>query len=465
MLSLYVRVPFIVLGLIESLLCVLAVFLAVQIRFQGNEANIAESFNHPWMTSLTFTFSIMFSMVAVGLYQFRLRSSTTAIILRIGLAVCFGWIGAALVFYFVPNIFLGRGASGLAAVIVFFMLSTIRPLFFRYVDADSQKKRIIVFGAGEQAALVRSRLRRRADRRGFIIVGYLPFLDTGESVVEGEFLLSMHQNETLLECCQRHGADEILVAFDNRRASLPIDDLVDCRFGGLTILDVPGFFEREASFVPLESVVPSWLAFTNGFNFPLLQRIFKRIFDLFASFLLLFLCWPVMLLAALAIGLECQFKHPILYRQIRVGRYGRHFSLYKFRSMRIDAEANGAIWASSNDNRVTKIGSFLRNKRIDELPQLWNVLAGDMSFVGPRPERPEFVEQLLKDVPYYHLRHQVKPGITGWAQLSYPYGSSADDAWRKHEYDLYYVKHHDIFLDFLIMVLTVEVVLFGKGAR
>jgi sugar transferase (PEP-CTERM system associated) len=260
--------------------------------------------------------------------------------------------------------------------------------------------------------------------------------------------------------------DEIVVAMDDRRQQFPLKELLDCRLAGLEVIELASFLERETGKVYLDILIPSWMIFSTGFRRDLIRRISERAFDTAASFALLVATLPIMLLTIIAIKLEEGLKAPIFYGQPRVGYAGRVFRVLKFRSMRPDAEKDGrARWATANDDRVTRVGRFIRKVRIDELPQLFNVFAGKMSFVGPRPERPEFVSQLAESIPYYSVRHAVKPGITGWAQLCYPYGASEQDAVEKLQYDLYYVKNHSLVFDFLILLQTVEVILFNKGAR
>jgi sugar transferase (PEP-CTERM system associated) len=241
--------------------------------------------------------------------------------------------------------------------------------------------------------------------------------------------------------------------------------LLNCRLAGVPVTDVLTFVERESGKVELSMLYPSWLIFSEDINPRGLARLATRLFDIAAASLLLLLASPFMLLTALAIWLESGFKGPVIYRQERVGLEGVPFTLYKFRSMRTDAEQNGAQWAQTDDPRTTHVGRFIRRSRLDELPQLFNVLKGEMSFVGPRPERPEFVDQLSKKIPYYRERHCVKPGITGWAQLCYPYGASEQDALEKLQYDLYYVKNKTVLFDMIILLQTAEVVLWRKGAR
>jgi sugar transferase (PEP-CTERM system associated) len=257
----------------------------------------------------------------------------------------------------------------------------------------------------------------------------------------------------------------VVLALEERRNALPLQDLLRIKTTGVHVNDISSFLERETGRVDLDSVNPSWLIFSDGFSSGRrLSGIAKRLFDIVVSALLLVVALPLIALFAVAVKLES--KGPAFYRQQRVGRYGEPFNLFKLRSMQSDAEAEGkAIWAAKNDPRVTRIGKFIRKVRIDELPQTWNVLKGDMSFVGPRPERPEFVADLEKQLPYFAERHIVKPGITGWAQINYPYGASLDDSRQKLEYDLYYAKNYTPFLDLVIILQTIRVVIWPEGAR
>jgi sugar transferase (PEP-CTERM system associated) len=278
--------------------------------------------------------------------------------------------------------------------------------------------------------------------------------------------LLMPRDVPLSVLAQRERISEIVVGVDDRRGSLPMEDLLACRQLGVQITDLTTFVEREAGRVQLTMLDPSWLVFSGGFNATPVALFVKRAFDIVASFTIALLCWPLMLGVVLAIRLESGRGQPILYRQERVGEQGRTFWLYKFRSMRTDAEMDGvARWAKANDDRVTRVGKVCRKLRFDELPQLWNVVRGDMSIVGPRPERPQFVSDLEGKIRYYGLRHSIKPGLAGWAQLCYSYGASEEDAAEKLKYDLFYVKNHSLFLDLVILIETVEVVIFGRGAR
>jgi sugar transferase (PEP-CTERM system associated) len=306
-------------------------------------------------------------------------------------------------------------------------------------------------------------MRRQSDRRGFNVLGFVS--RQGETrAVPTERLLTL--DAPLHIWVQREQVDEIVVGVDDRRGGLPMEDLLECRQLGIAVTDLTTFFERESGRVQLSLTDPSWLVFSGGFDATPLRQLSKRCFDLAISTLVLLLTWPLMLLVALAIYLESGPGQPILYRQERVGVRGMTFDLIKFRSMRTDAEMDGvARWASKDDDRVTRVGRITRKVRLDELPQLWNVFKGEMSFIGPRPERPQFVADLGRKIRYYSLRHCLKPGLAGWAQLRYPYGASEADAVEKLKYDLYYVKNHNLLFDLLILIQTVEVVLFGRGAR
>jgi len=271
------------------------------------------------------------------------------------------------------------------------------------------------------------------------------------------------ERENIISICRNRKVDRVIVALDERRGRLPLNQLLLCRLKGVRVDDGITFTENLAGRLFVENLHPSSLIFTNGFHKSSIYKKMKIYLDVIVSLLGLFLSIPLCLLIALAIKMDSE--GPVLYKQERVGEGGRTFYLWKFRSMRIDAEENGPVWALSNDERVTRIGRVIRMFRLDEIPQIVNVLRGQMSFVGPRPERPFFVKQLEKEIPYYQIRHIVKPGITGWAQIKYHYGASKEDALEKLKYELYYIKHMSIFFDLMIVFETVKIVLIGKGAR
>lgn len=463
--KMHLRVPFLLLALLEFCICIIAVFIAVYVRFDGSQITEVSSISSPVATSVLFGLVMPITMMAMGLYQSRFRGGIIGVFLRSIIGFLCGAAILALLYYLIPPLKLGRGVFALAIIIAFFMVGTIRPMFFYYVDRNVLKIRVLVLGAGEKASAIKKRLRRRVDRRGFRVVGYVPLPNEAGIQVDESLLVDLKE-KTLLEYANEHNVDEIVVAADERRSVLPLDQLLDCKLHGLDVIDLLSFFEREQGKLPLDILRPDWLIYSDGFAKGAFRDITKRLFDIVASMLILAITWPFMLITAIAIKLEDGLDAPIFYKQVRVGYLGKPFEVLKFRSMTQDAESKGgAQWAVKNDARVTKVGQFIRNTRIDELPQILNVLNGDMSFVGPRPERPHFVEQLNESIAYYQERHAVKPGITGWAQVCYPYGASHNDSVQKQEFDLYYIKNHTIFLDMLILCQTAEVVLFGKGAR
>jgi sugar transferase (PEP-CTERM system associated) len=319
----------------------------------------------------------------------------------------------------------------------------------------------LVVGGGERAKALDSMNDSYMDK-GFAIVGY--FVLPGEKVSVDESLI-VSPDQTLAATSEELDVDEIVIALDDKRLKMPIDDLLDCKMSGLKIMDSIMFYEQEKGIISLNDLYPSWLVYSDGFAQGGIKTISKRVFDIVASAALLLVAWPFMALTAFAIYAESGFKGSVIYKQQRVGENEKIFEVLKFRSMTMDAEKNGPQWAAQNDKRITRVGSFIRKCRIDELPQIFNVFNGEMSFVGPRPERPEFVQGFEERIPYYRERHRVKPGITGWAQLCYPYGANEYDTIQKLQYDLYYVKNYSFFLDVAIMLNTVEVILMGKGSR
>ncbi|MDD5036585.1 MAG: TIGR03013 family PEP-CTERM/XrtA system glycosyltransferase [Methylococcaceae bacterium] len=410
--------------------------------------------------SFLFCMVMLISSTGMGLYQRAHDMSEVALLLRILASFLLGSAIMSLPLYMFPKQVSGQGEFAYALGFSLIGVMFCRLLFLKFADRQSLARRILVLGAGYRGNMIRD-FEKRNPKRGFTVIGYVRMGD--ESVrVDADRLVEL--NLKLLEYVVAGDIDEIVVAPDDRRGGLAVDDILDCKMAGYEVVDLLTFFEREAGLLRVDSLHPSWLVFSDGFRIAGAQSGVKRLFDIAASLILLLLVWPIILLTALAIRIESGRGAPILYRQVRVGLAGKHFEVIKFRSMRTDAEQDGkAQWARINDDRVTKVGAFIRKVRIDELPQLFNVLKGEMSFVGPRPERPVFVEKFAETIPYYSERHRVKPGITGWAQLCYPYGSSYQDAIEKLQYDLYYVKNYSLFIDLIIMLQTIEVVLWGRG--
>ena len=414
-----------------------------------------------WLQSLVLASCVMVAAIAMGLFSRRLRDRTAGIVLRIGVSVIAGAFLGGLLLYVSPD-----HRPTFVEVFAFLAIGLISLTFVRmaargFIDEDILKRRVLVFGAGNNAARI-LQLRRRGDQRGFKVIGFVPARNEDRVIPSDRLLL---KDASVSAMAHELEIDEIVVAMDDRRQQFPLKELLDCRLAGIEVVELASFLERETGKVYLDILIPSWMIFGTGFRRDVFRRFSERAFDLLASLALLVVALPVMVFTALAIKLEEGFSAPVFYGQPRVGYAGRVFRVLKFRSMRVDAEKNGARWASANDDRVTRVGRFIRKVRIDELPQLLNVFSGHMSFVGPRPERPEFVKELNESIPYYDVRHAVKPGITGWAQLCYPYGASELDASEKLQYDLYYVKNHSLVFDILILLQTVEVILLGKGAR
>jgi sugar transferase (PEP-CTERM system associated) len=329
------------------------------------------------------------------------------------------------------------------------------------VASGVTKRRILVFGTGVRAHEVKQALIRSDPSAE--IVGFFTGPNESNPIVPSTQIVS--SGKTLYEAALATNAQEIVVAISERRGgSMPLRDLLDCKLRGIKVLDLPSYFERTLGQIRLDSVYAGWLIFGDGFNQGRARAVIKRVSDIVFSLILVVITLPIMIVTALVIGLESGF--PILYRQERVGLNGRLFNVVKFRSMRRDAEKDGKpVWATSADNRVTKVGGIIRKLRVDELPQLFSVLKGDMSLIGPRPERPFFVDQLTREIPFYAVRHSVKPGVTGWAQVCYHYGATVEDSAEKLQYDLYYVKNQSLFLDLVILFETVGVVVTGKGAH
>lgn len=414
------------------------------------------------MASAIFSAVLTLSCAGLGLYRRSLSQEDYALMARSVISFIIGILGVIVIYYLLPEFHIARSVLWYSVIFAFTGMMLTRYIFYRVASNDSLNRKVLIIGGGKKAQKLIS-VNESHFHKGFTIVGFVPLADE-QPVVEASLLIKT-ENKTISDITAEYKIDEIVIALDDKRRGMPLDDLLDCKMSGMTILDMMAFYEREQGIISLEDVYPSWLVFSDGFAQGGFRAFEKRVFDILASLLLLSVSWPFMLLTALAIKLECGFKGPVFYRQVRVGNGNQNFDVLKFRSMRVDAEKNGAQWAKKQDNRITRVGGFIRKYRIDELPQIFNVLKGDMSFVGPRPERPEFVKGFNERIPYYSERHRVKPGITGWAQLCYPYGADEHDTIQKLQYDLYYVKNYSLFLDLSIMLNTVEVILWGKGAR
>ena len=409
---------------------------------------------------LSFALSIQTAMIAVGVYGTEALQSIRFALARLLVAISLGVIFLSVMHFLLPDLTLWRSNSLYAMGLAVMLLLAVRLLLGSMLGGEAFKRRLVVLGAGNRANRIRELEQRKGS--GFLVVGYIAMNDGAQIIPEA---INRSAIYNLADFVVRLGASEVVLALEERRNALPLSDLLRIKTTGVHVNEISTFLERETGRVDLDSVNPSWLIFSDGFSAGRrLSSIAKRLFDVIASSILLLLTGPVILIAAILVKLDS--KGPAFYRQQRVGLYGEEFWIVKLRTMRQDAEVGGqAVWAEKDDPRITRLGYWLRKLRIDELPQTWTVLKGEMSFVGPRPERRQFVEDLEQHLRYYAERHMVKPGITGWAQINYPYGASIEDSRNKLEYDLYYAKNYTPFLDLLILIQTLRVVLWPEGAR
>jgi len=459
----YVSWRVLALVVVEATVLLIAVQIGIALQFAESRAAMSALGGEVPAQAAAFALGMLAIMTSMGLYQSDPWNNNQSSRARIAGAFLLGFAIVGLISYLVPSLYPGLVALGATTMALACGGSlVVRAAYQKWNSSSAFKSRVLVLGTGARVTTLADYARRSPNHQ---VIGYVSLQPSARPYVPQSQVLSLAPGETLLSVAKKHAIDRIVVALRDRRGgSFPMQQLLECKMNGIEVIEMPSFFEREYRQVMLDSLNPSWMVLGNGFRQGVLRHAVKRLFDVAVSGTLLVLCLPVLLLAALCIFLESGL--PILYRQERVGRDGRVFTLLKLRSMRKDAETAGAAqWASADDARATRVGRFIRMSRIDELPQLFNVLKGEMSLVGPRPERPFFVDQLVKQIPYYALRHGAKPGITGWAQVRYDYGASVDGAIEKLQHDLYYVKNHSLFLDSMILIATVEVVLWGKGAR
>lgn len=447
----------------ELLILMMAFYAGAALRLPTEEVlppGVARNFLG---SALSFALAIVFSMGAFGLYQLDSPYNfRTRLFLQLmpSFAMAFGLL--TLLFYLAPGLYVGRGVLLLVLLISLGGVLLVRMLYLAGAQR-SASSRLLFLGHGPLAKECAELALNGRSYTKYQVAGYVSTPAETCSVPRGAVFDLAQSGGSLLALARRHKAREIVVTVHDRRGGgVPIKDLLECKLHGVAVTDAATFFERETCQIRVDSLQPSWLVFGGGFDQSPVRGVMKRVFDLLVSTVILALALPVIILTAICIVLED--GGPILYRQERVGKNGRTFNILKFRSMRINAEQGGAPqWAQKRDPRITRVGNFIRKMRIDELPQLANVFKGEMSFVGPRPERPYFVEQLNAQLRYYQVRHSIKPGITGWAQVRYGYGASVEDAIQKLQYDLYYVKNNSLFLDILVLIDTLKVVLFGSG--
>jgi len=454
----YVPHAVLLLGLIDCGLLLLAGDLAWTLRAAQIDMDPGRLRERIGML-IGFAAIVMAAMIAVGVYGSEALRSLRFAGARLLVAVSLAIIALAFVDFLLPGRTFWRSTLLYAMGWSIALLMINRLVVGGILGANAFRRRVLVLGAGSRAA----RLRQLSGRpeSGFAILGYV---DMGEGPPIVEHSVPRGAIEDLSRYVADLGVSEVVLALEERRNALPLKDLLRVKTAGVHVNDFSSFMERETGRVDLDTLNPSWLIFSDGFSSGrAVSSVAKRLFDIAASGVLLGLTFPIIALFALLVKLDS--RGPAFFRQERVGLYGQPFTLLKLRSMRMDAEAGGAQWAREDDPRVTRVGRLIRKVRIDELPQVWNVLNGRMSFVGPRPEVPTFVADLEDRLPFYAERHMVKPGITGWAQINYPYGASIEDSRRKLEYDLYYAKNYTPFLDLLILLQTLRVVLWPEGAR
>lgn len=458
----YIPTEFVMLAIIEFFVLIFSLYLALELRFW--DLDWQDKIGDFLPKALLFALVLQLCMVAFGVYQRQVGRFINMLALRIASGMLLGMIPLGVGFYFVPMFFLGRGALLLAVVLGFILIMLVRLMFRKVVSEQNLWSHVLILGAGDKAGEVQ-KATRSGELRGVNIVAYVDMPGDAEGGVRD--VRKINLDHPLIDIVEELDIDEVVIAADDRRSSsFPAKGLIDCKMSGVSVVDLVTFFERRAGKIRLDMLSPSWMYLSDGFHIGMLRRFGKRALDIVLALMLLPVMLPFMVLVSIAILVESRFRGPILYSQTRVKQHGEHFRIYKFRSMVTDAEKDGvARWASKNDSRITRVGGFIRKVRLDELPQLFNVLKGDMSFVGPRPERPEFIEKLSRAIPYYDERLRVKPGLTGWAQVCYSYGDTVEDSIEKLQYDLYYVKNYSVLLDFLILLQTAEVVLLGKGAQ
>ncbi len=441
-----------ILILVDALLLFFSAYMGIFVRFTGIPGSSAEPI---YPKALSFVLVMGYVFYLADLYNYHKRH---VVYRRIIYSFLLGLIPLSLLFYFIPELSIGRGWFLISYTLALFLILAWRWAAEPLIDRFRSHEKILIVGTGSSALDAMDLLKEEGqsiyDIEGFIAIRGNQQLVSPEKILD--------EDTNLSELAKSRNIDKVVIAADDRRRALPFSELLECKMAGIDVLDVPTLTEILKSKISL-NIYPSSLIFTTGFKRTMMIKTLKTNIDKTLACLALVIASPLFLIIPIMIKLDS--RGPVIFKQLRVGEYGNNFKIMKFRTMREDAEAGGASWTTTGDSRITRIGKFLRKSRLDELPQLINVLKGNMSFVGPRPEVPHFVDKLKEAIPYYAQRHVVKPGITGWAQIKYPYGASAEDAGEKLQYDLYYIKHFSISLDAFIIFETVRSVLTAKGSR
>jgi sugar transferase (PEP-CTERM system associated) len=442
----------------DIVLAFLSIIAAFLIRFQAFPGG-DDLIDMGMVKIILYIMILMMVSFFSEIYKYSRNTSNMETAARIILSLGISFLILSTLYYSAPFFMFGRGVLAIA-LLFFGVFQFLFHASYRFCGKFKRfAKRILIIGTGPLAGQMGEII--PCNGGNYVLSGYINCSNEPVHVPTREILETTGE---LYETVRRENADKIVVSLSERRGTLPLQEIMACKLSGIEVVDAPSFYENMTGKLLLENITPSWFIFSDGFRITAPIRLMKRLIDVVLSTAGLILVLPFLPLFALAIRLDS--PGPIFFRQVRVGERERNFLLFKFRTMRVDAETGtGAVWAQEKDPRVTKVGNFFRKSRIDEIPQLFNVLKGDMSLIGPRPERPEFIEKLKKVIPYYSERHFVKPGVTGWAQVRYPYGASVEDALEKLRYDLYYIKNLSLTFDIMIILETVKVVLFRRGGR
>jgi len=442
----------------DFILAILSLYCGYALRFYSLP-KLSNLILHDWLAILFYALVLVFSSFMAELYTNGNHASKTSLTVRIFLSVFSAFVFLSAVYYAIPVVMFGRGVFAISLVI-FCQAQLLWHISYKlFMNLPGFALRVLVLGTGPLAQHMGKAIKSMYP--DYVLAGYVSCC-TEAVHVPGDLIVG--NGDGLANTVKNTKADKIVVSLTEQRGAFPLRDVLDCKMSGIEVLDAPSFYERINGKLLIETTKPSWFIYSDGFRVTSAQKLQKRIVDIIFAVIGLLICLPFIPIIALFIKLDS--KGSVFFRQVRSGQGEKQFTLYKFRTMIQDAESKtGAVWAQKNDPRVTRIGAIMRKGRIDEIPQLFNVLCGDMSFVGPRPERPEFVGELKKIIPFYSERHSVKPGVTGWAQVRYSYGASVEEAREKLSYDLYYVKNMSLSLDLLIILETIKVVLLGRGGR
>jgi sugar transferase (PEP-CTERM system associated) len=446
----------------EALLIYLSVIIAINVLWGTELAHLLNSWELFVKTMVIVVF-IQGNLYLHDLYEIKKGDDLMSIVQRVGRSMGISCIGLALLYYLVPALIIGRGVVIASLLFLAVLIASWRLLYAYSLRKKIMNERILLLGLGELSGDIAKEILHRKE----LVYSIVAIATQREQVELPEGLTGIKVKQgfnDLLEFVQKENITLIIVAMDERRGAFPVDELLKCKVNGIDVQDGVNFYETITGKLIVERINPSWLIFSDGFKASFTRRIVKRALDFSCALCGLIVLMPLLLLTAILIKLGS--KGPVFFVQERVGRWEKTFMLYKFRSMRQDAEEkSGPVWAEAEDPRITRVGRLIRKTRIDELPQLWNVIKGEMSIVGPRPERSFFVEQLKKKIPYYSQRFVVKPGLTGWAQILFMYGASEEDAAEKLRHELYYIKNMSTMMDVVIMLGTLKIVILGRGAK